>query len=966
MNFKIFTVKHLTFKTCFVYVSEKNAKYYDRGVAIELNNDKSYTYFSAQPLLSLKENEIGINRLQAQALGLKENASVLVNIRYDLPNISKITISAISIEDYEVLEILAENVQSTLLSQLRIVNKNQKFIIWISNSLHLTVNVDEVEPVNLGRLGYLTEVVVAPPKHHDTNETQIENANTKWNLLDSLNMFKKTLPESRSLEDEYKKACSSISYRLHSLTDLSQHVKNLDSQYFNIYVHQSHIPKNIASGDLLTLKIIVPPIINANFLEETGLTVETIVVRLHVFDKLPKELKYFYIPILYVNECIFKHFGIKVGSKAFLHNVVEVIPLVKSIEISTNKTNAKDAISKFKLLVNLKCAKENLLLNSAIPLQHNDFLFSVKFVPSNISFCVLDAHFMRNCKFAVVSTDLTSPKVNNEKNNSYCDSFGNYRHIINSIFNLTTLNASSTFETENYLLVGKSGSGKSKLSKIITEKLSEAPFRIHHETVCCKSIKGKSIDSLSKIFSSKLSTLIYYQPSVLVLDDIHSLCEKVVPGEAPTAESLQFNRVSEMLANLFEENLKSNKICIIATCNSILNLNEYIFASRGLHLFKNIYEINDFTKVALKFLFNETFAVENVDFEHLGQKTEGFVIQDLADFTNKAIFEALKDEKSKVNGDHCEIALKNSTALSLKNVQLHSPGDRDFSDIGGLEEVKKSLVESMLWPLQYQNLFNKAPLRLQSGLLLYGPPGTGKTILAGAAAKHCGLRLISIKGPELLSKYIGASEQAVRDVFDKAQSAKPCILFFDEFDSLAPRRGHDSTGVTDRVVNQLLTQLDGVESLSGVCVLAATSRPDLLDPALLRPGRIDKQILCPLPNLKDRLKILKSLSKKIKFDETVNLETISEMSVGYSGADLQAVLYTAQLGVVEEMGVERLKGGGDDVMQINQNQLEEAVRNTRPSLTREENLKYKAIYSKFQSGFDTVDIRSGLQKATLA
>nr|CAI5864555.1 unnamed protein product [Callosobruchus analis] len=121
-------------------------------------------------------------------------------------------------------------------------------------------------------------------------------------------------------------------------------------------------------------------------------------------------------------------------------------------------------------------------------------------------------------------------------------------------------------------------------------------------------------------------------------------------------------------------------------------------------------------------------------------------------------------------------------------------------------------------------------------------------MLAGAAAKECRLRIVTVKGPELLSKYIGASEQAVRDVFQKAQRAKPCILFFDEFDSLAPRRGHDNTGVTDRVVNQFLTQLDGIESLVGVCVIAATSRPDLLDPALLRPGRLDRQILCPLPN----------------------------------------------------------------------------------------------------------------------
>jgi len=301
----------------------------------------------------------------------------------------------------------------------------------------------------------------------------------------------------------------------------------------------------------------------------------------------------------------------------------------------------------------------------------------------------------------------------------------------------------------------------------------------------------------------------------------------------------------------------------------------------------------------------------------------------------------------------------------LKDVQLHSPGDRDFSDIGGLDDVKKVLVECMMWPVQYPNLFGNAPLRLQSGLLLYGPPGTGKTILAGAAAKHCGLRLISIKGPELLSKYIGASEQAVRNVFEKAQSAKPCILFFDEFDSLAPRRGHDSTGVTDRVVNQLLTQLDGIESLSGVCVLAATSRPDLLDPALLRPGRLDRQILCPLPNQEARLKILQSLSKKMVLTSDVDLLKIAERTNGYSGADLQAILYTAQLSAVEHL-MEDTKEKTDDVMEINQNHLEEALKNTRPSLTKEENVKYKRIYSKFQQGSDLAGLKSGIQRATLA
>jgi peroxin-1 len=189
---------------------------------------------------------------------------------------------------------------------------------------------------------------------------------------------------------------------------------------------------------------------------------------------------------------------------------------------------------------------------------------------------------------------------------------------------------------------------------------------------------------------------------------------------------------------------------------------------------------------------------------------------------------------------------------------------------------------------------------LRSGILLYGYPGCGKTLIASAVAKECGLNFLSIKGPELLNKYIGASEKSVRDLFDRATSARPCILFFDEFDSIAPRRGHDSTGVTDRVVNQLLTQMDGAEGLEGVYVLAATSRPDLIDPALLRPGRLDKSVFCDMPDDQERLQILEALCAKVHVDGDVQLDSVARACVGYCGADLQALLHNAHLLAVHE------------------------------------------------------------------
>ncbi|KAK5645874.1 hypothetical protein RI129_004338 [Pyrocoelia pectoralis] len=963
MNSKIFTLKYITYKTCFCYVSEHNAKYFDKGITLEFNYDDKSTFFSAQPLLNLKENEIGLNRLQAQLLGLQEHASVMISCRYDVSGITKMVIRPKSIEDYEVLEILSESVQSTLLNQLQIVKKNQEFIIWITDALHLAVNVESMEPADLGRLDFLTEVEVAPPKSNILDIPDIP-VSDKWNFLEFVNPFKKAQSKSKTdkVDNKYEKRCYPVCFKLYCVSDLPD-VKVGEIDHFNVFVYKHNLPKNISSGDIFSLGIIIPPVTNNNTIEET-FEVKNVVVQIHLVDN--STVGGSLTPIMYVHPCIFKHFDIEVGAKAFLNYDIPFNPLVNTIEICTNVKKSNNAIGKFKLLISRNSKVQKVVLNSDILIDCSGYQFSLKFLPSNVTFCIADSNFIRNCNFTVSERGCDVKNSKQLKQHKFCENFICFNEIIGPSFDLLTL-----MGPENLLLIGKPGSGKTTLTKLLMEKVALFPFYIRSEVISCKAIKGKSLESLNKIFMNKIANMTYYQPSLLILDDIHILCEKVVAGDAPSPESLNFDRVSEMLANILMESIKSNNINIIATSATLLKLNERIFSSRGRHLFKTVFEISELKKTdrvtLLQFLFKEKCQLDNVSMDYLAQKTDGFVIQDLVDFVDKAVFESVKEDNRNVTLSHCELAIQNSTALSLKDIRLHSPGDKDFDDIGGLEDVKKILIECMLWPVQYPHLFDNAPLRLQSGLLLYGPPGTGKTILAGAAAKQCGLRLISIKGPELLSKYIGASEQAVRDVFEKAQSAKPCILFFDEFDSLAPRRGHDSTGVTDRVVNQLLTQLDGVESVSGVCVLAATSRPDLLDPALLRPGRLDRQILCPLPNLPARLKILQSLSKKMKFAENVDLNVISQQSIGYSGADLQAVLYTAQLYTVEKLDVQALQGkAADYVMEINQYHLEEALRSTRPSLTKEENLKYQRIYSKFQSSSDLADIKGATQKATLA
>ncbi|KAL4956146.1 P-loop containing nucleoside triphosphate hydrolase protein [Aspergillus filifer] len=300
----------------------------------------------------------------------------------------------------------------------------------------------------------------------------------------------------------------------------------------------------------------------------------------------------------------------------------------------------------------------------------------------------------------------------------------------------------------------------------------------------------------------------------------------------------------------------------------------------------------------------------DVDFLDLAGKTDGFMPGDLVLLVARARNEALirsvtesADESKAITLGSADFdnAIKGFTPASLRNVTLTS-STTTFSAIGGLHETRKMLLETLQYPTKYAPIFAQCPLRLRSGLLLYGFPGCGKTLLASAVAGECGLNFISVKGPEILNKYIGASEKSVRDLFERAQAARPCILFFDEFDSIAPKRGHDSTGVTDRVVNQLLTQMDGAEGLSGVYVLAATSRPDLIDPALLRPGRLDKSLLCDMPNHADRADIIQAVSKKLAMsDEVVSrLDEVAARTAGFSGADLQAVVYNAHLEAVHD------------------------------------------------------------------
>ncbi|KAM4856174.1 peroxisomal ATPase PEX1 isoform X2 [Urocitellus parryii] len=455
------------------------------------------------------------------------------------------------------------------------------------------------------------------------------------------------------------------------------------------------------------------------------------------------------------------------------------------------------------------------------------------------------------------------------------------------------------------------GSGKSTLAKAICKEAFDI-LDAYVEIVDCKTLRGKRLETIQKTLEAAFSEALWRQPSVVLLDDLDLIAGlSAAPEHEHSPDAVQSHRLARALNDMIKEFISMGSlVALIATSQFQHSLHPLLVSAQGIHIFQCVLHIqppnqeqrleilHNVIKNKLDYDINK---FTDLDLQHIAKETEGFVARDFTMLVDRAIHSCLchqhistREELVLTTSDF-EKALKGFTPASLRNVNLHKPKDLGWDKIGGLHEVRQILMDTIQLPAKYPELFANLPIRQRTGILLYGPPGTGKTLLAGVVARESGMNFISVKGPELLSKYIGASEQAVRDIFIRAQAAKPCILFFDEFESIAPRRGHDNTGVTDRVVNQLLTQLDGVEGLQGVYVLAATSRPDLIDPALLRPGRLDKCVYCPPPDQVSRLEILNVLSDSLPLADDVDLQHVASLTDSFTGADLKALLYNAQL-----------------------------------------------------------------------
>ena len=496
------------------------------------------------------------------------------------------------------------------------------------------------------------------------------------------------------------------------------------------------------------------------------------------------------------------------------------------------------------------------------------------------------------------------------------------------------------------LLHGPPGTGKTLLAKAVANETTSHFCNINGPEIMSK-FYGQSEENLRKIFEDAEKNA----PSIIFIDEV----DAIAPKREETRGEVERRVVAQLLSLM--DGLKSRgKVVVIAATNMPDILDP---ALRRPGRFDREIEIGvpdkDGRKKVLQIHTRNMPLAKDVDLDYLAGITYGFVGADLESLSKEAAMvlirklmpklklqeeEAIPEELLKnlvISMDDFKESLKVVRPSALREVLVDVPNIR-WADIGGLEGIKQELKEAVEWPLKHPEAFKNMGIRPPRGILLYGAPGTGKTLLAKAVAKESESNFILVKGPEMLSKWVGESEKAVREIFKKARQTAPTIIFFDEIDSIAPRRGVSTEAhVTERVVNQMLTEMDGLEELNDVVVIAATNRPDIIDPGLLRPGRFDRIILTPAPDSKTREAIFNIHTKNMPL-KGVKIPALVEKTEGYVGADIEAVC--------REAGMLALR---EDIKSKNvaMKDFESALKKVRASVTKDIEASYAELKDSF-------------------
>ncbi|WP_135852683.1 AAA family ATPase [Halorussus salinus] len=488
------------------------------------------------------------------------------------------------------------------------------------------------------------------------------------------------------------------------------------------------------------------------------------------------------------------------------------------------------------------------------------------------------------------------------------------------------------------LLYGPPGTGKTMIAKAVANEVDAHFVTVSGPEIMSK-YKGESEERLREVFEQARENA----PTIVFFDEIDAIA-----GERDEDSDVE-NRVVAQLLSMMDGLESRGEVVVIGATNRVDAIDPAL--RRGGRFDREI-EIGVPGEAGRREILDVHTRgmplAEDVDLDRLAAGTHGFVGADLHTLSTEAAMAALRrarddgaDEEELMNVEvtraDFETAMASVDPSAMREFVAESP-EIDFSAVGDLDEAKQTLTEAVEWPLAYRNLFEQTATEPPTGILLHGPPGTGKTLLARALAGESGVNFIHVDGPELLDRYVGESEKAVREIFDRARQASPAIVFFDEIDAIAGERGGGMGGgaeVSERVVSQLLTEMDGLAENPNMVVLAATNRRDALDRALLRPGRLEEHIEVPAPDEEGRRAILAVHADDKPLGDDVDLDELAAELEGYSGADLEAVVRDASMRAIREAadawGVEQADENADEIA-IGKKHFDAAVEKVRPSI----------------------------------
>jgi len=509
------------------------------------------------------------------------------------------------------------------------------------------------------------------------------------------------------------------------------------------------------------------------------------------------------------------------------------------------------------------------------------------------------------------------------------------------------------------LLHGPPGTGKTLIAKAVANESGASFFTINGPEIMSK-FYGQSEENLRKTFEEAEKN----SPSIIFIDEI----DAIAPKREEVHGEVERRVVSQMLTLM--DGLKGRgKVIVIGATNRVDSIDPAL-RRPGRFDREIIVGVPDRKgrKEILEIHTRGMPLAKDVDLDYLADVTHGFVGADLAALAREAAMNALRRylpeidldkpipkeilQKMEVKMNDFRDAHKAIEPSALREVLIEIPKVK-WEDIGGLEEVKQRLKEAVEWPLTDPQMFKKLGIRPPRGILLYGPPGTGKTMLAKAVATESNANFLSIKGPEVFSKWVGESEKAVREIFKKAKQSAPSIIFLDEIDALAPRRGmYEGSRVTETVVNQLLTSMDGLERMSDVVIIGATNRPDILDSSLLRPGRFDELIMVGQPDKEARKEIYSIHTKDMPLEKDVDIEELAEMSEGYVGADIEAICREAAMIALRE---------NRETKKVKREHFMKALEKVHPSVDDEMIEYYKEMANKLGKGIAKREIAKGIE-----